>query len=223
MATRVGKAAQGGGISVLETTAVTRQKALTVLGVILALPLGWYLWAWISYPSDRTVEGAYLRVMSAVNQGRPAEFFAYIETQAQHACYTIKKYRAQARTRVLEAYPEPERSQLSEKYKQVAEAPDGADVFAMYAEREHWLDRLRKDMSGVSKVEISGERATVETVRGTRYPFRRRENGIWGLTMFTATLVAEAEKASRDFELIDQAARDFERTRAARPAASSAP
>lgn len=190
---------------------------------MLALPLGWYLWAWISYPSDHTVEGAYLRVMSAVNRGRPAEFFAYTETEAQHACYTIKKYRAQARERVLEAYPEPERSQLSKKYAAVAEARDGADVFALYAEREHWLDRLRRDMSGVSKVEISGERATVETVRGTRYPFRRRPNGIWGLTLFTATLVAEAQRAARDFELIDEAAKDYERTGGARPASSGPP
>ena len=52
---------------------------------------------------------------------------------------------------------------------------------------------------------------TVETVRGTRYPFRRRPNGIWGLTLFTATLVAEAEKAARDAKLIDKAAADYER------------
>lgn len=54
-----------------------------------------------------------------------------------------------------------------------------SDVFALYAEREHWLDRLRRDMSGIKKVEVAGERATVETVKGTRYPFRRRDNGIW--------------------------------------------
>ena len=43
-------------------------------------------------------------------------------------------------------------------------------------------------MSGIAKVEIAGDRATVETARGTRYAFRRRENGIWGLTLFTAPL-----------------------------------
>jgi hypothetical protein len=62
-------------------------------------------------------------------------------------------------------------------------------------------------------VEINGERATVETFKGTRYPFRRRENGIWGLTLFTATLESEAEKAARDAAMIDKAAADYDRVR----------
>jgi hypothetical protein len=66
-------------------------------------------------------------------------------------------------------------------------------------------------MSGIAKVEVQGERATVETARGTRYPFRKRDNGIWGLTLFTATLDAEADKAARDASLIDKAAEDYER------------
>src|SRR5690606_22338180 len=86
------------------TPPVTRRTATQIAAVVLAIPLAWYVWAWISYPSDRTVEGAYLRVMTAVNRGEPAEFFAYIETPAQHACYTIKHYRKKARARVLEAY-----------------------------------------------------------------------------------------------------------------------
>jgi hypothetical protein len=166
------------------------------------------------------VEGSYLRVMSAVNRGRPQDFFAYIETRAQHACYTISKYRKRARQRVLAAYPEPERSTLAAKYQSEAEAPDGSDIFAMYAARERWLDQLRRDMSGIQKIEIAGARATVETARGTRYPFRKRDNGIWGLTLFTAALVAEAERAARDFELIDKAARDYERARRVAPAKS---
>ena len=35
----------------------------------------------------------------------------------------------------------------------------------------------------------------------------------WGLTLFTATLVAEAEKAARDFALIQRSAADYERAR----------
>lgn len=189
-----------------------RRKTVIALALALLLPLGWFLWAWQSYPNDRTVEGAYFRVVSAVNRGKPAEFFAYTETRAQHACFTIKRYREQAHARVLASYPEPERTALAEKYRQVASAPDGPDVFAIYAEREHWLDRLRRDMSGIKKVEVAGERATVETVKGTRYPFRRRDNGIWGLTIFTPALAAEAERAARDYELIDQAAHDYRRT-----------
>jgi hypothetical protein len=152
-----------------------------------------------------------LRVVIAVNRGRAEDFFAYTETRAQHACYTIRDYRKKTRDRVLASFPEPERSKLAADYAEEAAAPDGADVLAIYARRNGWMNRLRRDMSGIGKVEIQGERATVETARGTRYPFRRRDNGIWGLTLFTATLSAEAEKAARDLELIDKAASDYDR------------
>jgi hypothetical protein len=181
----------------------------------LALLVAGLLWLGakhVFYPSDRTPEGAYYRVAIAVNRGDPAQFFAYLETPAQHACYTIRDYRKKARTRVLSAYPEPERSAMASRHESEANAPDGADVFSLYAKRLGWMNRLRRDLSGIAKVETRGERATVETVRGTRYPFRRRpENGIWGLTLFTAALAEEAERAARDFALIERAAKDYER------------
>jgi hypothetical protein len=180
--------------------------------------LGWFGFAWLTYPSDRTPEGAYLRVMSAVNRGRAEDFFAYLETPAQHAAYSIRDYRRKSRARVLASYPEPERSRLSALYQAEAEAPDGADLFALYARRRGWVNRLRRDLSGIAKVDRRGERATIETARGTRYPFRiRPENGIWGLTLFTAELVAEAERAARDHRLIERAAADYDRARATPP------
>jgi hypothetical protein len=195
---------------------VNLRRALLAGGAaLLLLPLAWFAWAWLTYPSDRTPEGAYLRVMSAVNRGKPEEFFAYTETAAQHACFTIRNYRRKAHQQVVAAYPEPERSKLSGAYARFAEARDGSDIFAIYAREQGWLPRLRRDLSGIHRVEVQGERATVQTVRGTRYPFRRRENGIWGLTLFTATLVAEAEKAARDSTLVDKAALDYERLRRA--------
>lgn len=178
----------------------------------LAVVLGWFAWARLTYPSDRTPEGAYLRVMMAVNRGRTQDLFPYLETRAQHACYTVRDYRKKARARVLEAYPEPERTRLSQKFAVFADAPDGADVFAEYARSRGWITRLRRDLSGVATIEQHGARATVQTVRGTRYPFRvRSENGIWGLTLFTAELAAEAERAARDFQMIDKAAADYQR------------
>jgi hypothetical protein len=195
---------------------VTRRRVFAyAAAAVLALGIGWFAWSWLTYPSDRTPEGAYLRVMSAVNRGKPEAFFAYLETAAQHACYTIRTYRKQARDRVASAYPEPERERLILAYAAEADAPDGADVFALHAHKRGWLDRLRRDLSGIAKVEVQGDRATVETARGTRYPFRRRENGIWGLTLFSATLVAEAEKAARDAAMIEKAAADYERVKKA--------
>jgi len=190
-----------------------RRAIVYVAGGVAALPVLWFAWSWLTYPSDHTPKGAYLRVMSAVNQGKPEAFFAYLETEARHSCYTIQSYRKKARDRVLRSYPEPERSRLAAEYKAEAEAHGGPDIFAMEAHRHGWLTRLRRDMSGVKMVEIKGERATVETVRGTRYPFRRRKNGIWGLTLFTATLVSEADKAARDYRMVVKAANDYDRVR----------
>jgi hypothetical protein len=190
--------------------AVRRLVAIALGVAALALLIA-VVRAHLLFPSDRTPEGAYLRIVIAVNRGRAQDFFAYTETRAQHACYTIRDYRKRARARVLASFPEPERSRLAADYAEEAAAPDGADVLAIYARRNGWMNRLRRDMSGIAKVEVQGERATVETARGTRYPFRKRDNGIWGLTLFTATLDAEADKAARDASLIDKAAEDYER------------
>jgi hypothetical protein len=153
-----------------------RYLRLGLLSLVVVIG-GWVAYANLTYPSDRTPEGAYLRVVSAVN-------------------------------------PEPERSRLLADYEAEASAPDGADVFALYARKRGWLNRLRRDLSGVVKVERKGERATVQTAHGTRYPFRiRPENGIYGLTLFTAELVNEAERAARDYGIIDKAAADYERAR----------
>ncbi|HYO97042.1 MAG TPA: hypothetical protein VER33_21170 [Polyangiaceae bacterium] len=192
--------------------AVVAHPGRALLAVLGAFLLGWFLYAKFTFPSDRTPEGAYLRVVIAVNRGRPQDFFAYLETRAQHACYSIREYRAKARERVLSAYPEPERSRRAQAYAALAETADGSDVFAIYARERGWLGRLRRDLSGVARVQIEGERATVETARGTRYPLRLRpENGIWGLTLFTAELVAESERAARDLQMIEKAALDYER------------
>jgi hypothetical protein len=182
---------------------------LAGLPIVLAALFVWRSRA--TFPKDTTPEGAYARIAVAITAGRPRDCFAYLETQSQWAAYTIRDYRAKAAARIAHAYPEPDKSAMLATYRREAEAPDGADVWVAFAESRGFIARLRKDLSGVKRVEVSGERATIETARGTRYPFRRRENGIWGLTMFTAEFVAEAEKAARDFEMVDRAAADYER------------
>lgn len=185
------------------------------IGAAVAAPASYFAWAWLTFPKDKTPTGAYYRIVKAVNNGSAEQAFPYIETAAQHAAYTIRDFRKQGRERVLQAFPEPERTRIAESYAAEAAAADGADVFALYAKKHGWMDRLRRDMSGIRKIETSGDRATVETVKGTRYPLRRGENGIWGLTWFTGVLVAEAEKAARDAGMIEKAAADYERARKA--------
>lgn len=188
-----------------------RRRALLIALAVALVPIGLVVGLYRPYPSDRTPEGAYLRIARAVARNQPKDFFAYLEEEAQWASFTIRDMRKKAVGRVSQSYPEPRRSQMLVQWQRFADAEDGSDVFAILYEERGWSKRLRKDMSGVAKVDMEGERASVVTARGTRWPFRVRKNGIWGLTVFTAELVAEAEKATRDLALVEAAAADYER------------
>jgi len=197
-----------------DPTAPRVSRRALVGGGLAALVLGgsWALWQRAArFPPDTTPGGAYLRIAVNITEGKVRDCFAYLEDQAQHAAYSIRDYRKRASDRIAASYPEPERTRLLDAYQAHANAPDGADVWLEMAQRRGWVGRMRRDLSGVAKVEQSGERATIETARGTRYGFRRRENGIWGLTLFTADLLAEAERAARDAEVVEKAAADYER------------
>jgi hypothetical protein len=171
------------------------------------------------FPPDTSPEGAYARIALAIAERRPRDAFAYLETEAQWASFTIRDLRRKACDRVRASYPQTEQARLLGAWREEADAPDGPDVFALFAARRAWAARLERDLSGVDHVEVQGERATVVTARGTRYPFRRRDNGIWGLTLFTAELDAEAERAARDLEVVERAAADY--ARVASPATSA--
>ncbi len=190
-----------------------RLKRWTLLAVVVAIALvisgGSVAIAWRPFPSDTTPEGAYARIALAIAERRPQAAFAYLETEAQWASFTIRDLRRKACNRVRASYPAAEQDRLLGAWHEEADAPDGPDVFALFAARRGWAARLERDMSGVAHVDVQGERATVVTARGTRYAFRRRENGIWGLTLFTAELDAEAERAARDLEVVERAAADY--------------
>ncbi len=201
-------------------------KRWTLLAIVTLLAL--VMWAGSvaiarrPFPADTTPEGAYARIALAIAERRPRDAFAYLETEAQWASFTVRDLRKKALDRVRASYPPAEQGKLVEAWHEEADAPDGPDVFALFAIRRGWTARLERDMSGVAHVEVQGERATVVTARGTRYPFRRRDNGIWGLTLFTAELDAEAERAARDLEVVERAAADYARI-APTPSSSSPP
>jgi hypothetical protein len=192
-----------------------RLKRWTPLAVVVAIAL--CIWggsaaiAHRPFPPDTTPEGAYARIALAIAGRRPQDAFAYLETEAQWASFTIRDLRRKACSRVRASYPVAEQERLLGAWHEEADAPDGPDVFALFAARRGWTALLERDLSGVTHVEVQGERATVVTARGTRYAFRRRDNGIWGLTLFTAELDAEAERAARDLEVVDRAAADYAR------------
>jgi hypothetical protein len=165
------------------------------------------------FPPETAPAGAYLRIVLALSEGRVRDIFPYLETEAQWAAYTIRDARRKACERVRASYPTDEQKALDD-WRDVGDAPDGADVVALLGARRGWIARLDRDLSGVASVDVQGERATVITGRGTRYAFRKRENGIWGLTLFTAELAAEAERASRDLEVVERAASDYDNARA---------
>jgi len=193
------------------------KKVVVVVAVLaLATWLGFRLMT-TPFPPDTVPAGAYLRVAKAIDDGTPREVFPYLETDAQWACFTIRDARKSALERVRKSYPVDERRAYETAYAGEADAPDGQDVFAVIAAQRGWVARLRRDLSGVAGVEVDGPRASVVTARGTRYPFRVRDNGIWGLTIFTADLVAESERASRDLAVVTAAADDYDRARVTSP------
>lgn len=198
----------------MSLSASSKRRALGIALIALVLGVGFGAWSYVvRFPPADTPEGAYFRLAADLGRGDARTMFAYLEDQAQHACFTIRDYRKRSSERVGAAFPEPERTRLLEAYAVHASAPDGADVWLDLASRRGFITRLRRDLSGIARIERVGERATLETVRGTRYAFRRRENGMWGLSLFTAELAAEAERAARDWDEIDRAATDYERAK----------
>ena len=187
----------------------------SVLGLVVLVPIlaavGFVVQNRGSFPKDTTPEGAYARIVIAISEGRPRDCFAYLETQAQWASYTIRDYRSQAALRIAKAYPEPEKAALSPPTASRPTPRTARTCGSRLAKAEASSRGFAKILSGIARIEVTGERATIETARGTRYAFRRRENGIWGLTMFTAELLAESEKAARDLEMVKRAADDYER------------
>ena len=184
---------------------------LAILAAVVLVPSLLYALLHRPFPPDTTPQGAYMRVARSVGEDDPRAFFAYLETEAQWACFTIHDMRAKASKRVESSYPEPQRTVMLAQYKEMANAADGSFVFALVYRERGWAKRLRRDLSGVANVDTEGDRASIVTAQGTRYPFRRRDNGIWGLTIFTAELLADAEKATRDLEVVSAAADDYDR------------
>jgi len=196
---------------------VNRRRAIAMIGgasaLLVGIPAGWSAYTAVRFPSDRTPEGAYLRIALAFGKGRLEDCFPYLETEAQHALYSIHDFRKRSLALVRKWFDEPEKSRLIEDYHIEGDAPDPPGTWAALAKARGWDTRMRRDLSGIQSVERSGPRATVVTVRGTRYPFRQADNEIWGLTLFTAELVNLRERASRDFDMVERAAGDYERVK----------
>jgi len=167
-----------------------------------------------SFPPNDTPDGAYARIAKAIEEEHPRDVFAYLEQDAVDAVFSIRDMRTRARDAIEKNYPaSAERDALLAEYEPDARTKDAPDELLVLDERHGFLARLRKDLSGVAKVETQGDRATVTTARGTRYSFRKRPNGIWGLTLFTADLLADSERASRDLASIEAAASDYARAK----------
>ena len=162
--------------------------------------------------------GSYARIAVALYDQRYLDVFPYLEDEAQWAAHTIQKERQKALERAKSSFPRSELAALEADIGTDARSADGAKVFVRFGKSKGWFTRLRKDLSGVARVERDGDRATVVTARGTRYPMHRRAGGIWGLTAFTADLADASEKATRDRIRIEGAAADYD---AAKPTASS--
>ena len=190
-----------------------RRLLLRGAGVVLALVVVGAAWVAVTFrpfPPDKTPEGTYARIALAMAERRTRDLFPFLERDAEWATYTIRDLRREACSRVRASYPPDAGAPLLDAWHEQGDADDPADVFTLMATRRGWIARLERDLSGVDHVEVQGARATVVTSRGTRYSFRMRDNGAWGLTLFTADLTAEAERAARDLDVVKRAAQDYE-------------
>ncbi|HEY1956302.1 MAG TPA: hypothetical protein VGH28_11835 [Polyangiaceae bacterium] len=166
------------------------------------------------FPSDRTPEGAYARIAKAIAEQHPREMFPYLEQDAQDAAFSIRDMRKAACDAIEKNYPAgAEREALLATYEPDAKTADAPDEMLLLGARHGFIARLRVDLSGAKSVEVAGDRATVTTARGTRYSFRKRPNGIWGLTLFTAEMLADSERAARDLASVRAAADDYARAK----------
>lgn len=212
-----------------EGAALQKRRRLVAVGVALALVLAVVAFIVVRsaiLPPATTPEGAYVRIARSLSEGDARAVYSYLDEDARAACVAVWHDRKEASDLVENNYPvedsgtrtgvepESERSRLLEEYRTHASATDGADVWLDLAERRGYVRRLRQDLSGVAKVEADGDRATLTTARGTRYEFRRKTDGTWGLALFTGELVRDRERAERDLEMIRRAAADYEHARA---------
>jgi hypothetical protein len=166
------------------------------------------------FPPDKTPEGSYARIAKAIAEGRSRDVFPYLEQDAQDAAFSIHDMRKGACDFITQSYPQgTERDALLASYRPEADALDGPDVFMLLDKKDAFIARLRKDLSGIATIETQGERATLTTVKGTRYTFRRRPNGVWGLTRFTAEMLDASQRAARDLASVRAAAEDYSRAR----------
>jgi hypothetical protein len=193
-----------------------RARLFAVVALIAVAGLAAAIFRLSRLPPADTVEGAYVRLARAIAEDRAGDCFDHLDDVAQRAAARIAADADEVAARIEASYPEAEREAALAPYRDLARADGGAGVWALLAARRGWIARLRLDLSGVGAVQIDGDRATLVTARGTRYPFQRRPGGGWGLGLFTAELAAESARLGRVRERIAAAADDYERDRAAR-------
>ncbi len=213
-------------------SSVTRRSIWIALAALAALAIvfvGWRLLA--GAPPDTQPEGAYVRVAERISAADARGVFTLLDDDGKSACERLWRARREASTLVESTYPEPradrpldlgaERAQLLESYRPIADAEDPAAVWVVLAAQRSWIAILRRDLSGVTKVDLDGDMAVIHTARGTQYPFAKRANGTWGLSLFTTELVADAWRAERDLEVIRSASADYARVPPPPPSSSS--
>lgn len=184
----------------------TRTTLFTLVTLVLGCVAIFLVRARSPFPSDSTPEGAYLRIAKSIGEGDVRSIFPYLETDAQWAAYSIFELRKKACAIIDAHYPVEARPSAGPFCQALASSSTAEEWFVVLCHRRDWIKRLQHDLSGVQRVEFQGDSAIVLTVRGSRYPFRKRDNGMWGITLFTSELIAEREKAARDEQLIESTA-----------------
>ena len=134
------------------TALVRRPLVVLALAVTLLVAAGSSRVTHRPFPPDTTPEGAYARIALAIAERHPERAFAYLETEAQWAAFTLHDARKQAFERARSSYPPEERERVLMMWQPMAQTPDGAGAFAELAAQRGWIARLERDLSGVAHV-----------------------------------------------------------------------
>lgn len=170
--------------------------------------------ALVSEPAPTSPEGAYVRVAARISSGDAKGVYALLDDRARDACARLSRARKEASALVESTFPEPDRTRLLAEYEPIASAADLEGVWLALSSARGYATNLRRDLSGVASVERDVEAdgaATIVTARGARYPFTRRSDGTWGLSLFTEEIVTDAWRAERDLEIIQASSADYAR------------
>ncbi|MBN2340447.1 MAG: hypothetical protein JXX29_01150 [Deltaproteobacteria bacterium] len=167
-------------------------------------------------PDKKNPEGAFIRLAQCIDTASTNCLFWEIDTETRWSVSSVHKLLSQIRSQVEKSYPKDQmlRDSVYGKWKFAADAETAQEMFHRMCEETQCLQELAKGFGAVKTVTREGNTATVETMRGKRFPLRRTK-GKWGLVLFEEKLNGEKIRLSDSLKQVKRNAAEYEQQRLA--------